>query len=195
MARVGTAATTAALLSLASAAVFGIGFWQSWIALFVHPRHDVAFTGLDWGRMWDESAYTCAALLGASKSLANIVQTAATLTAAMLVYITFRSPADETRKLCVLLAAAVVASPHVSPYDMILLAAAASLYLWDAVRQEGYRPLHMALPLAVWLLPLFNPPRAVPLGLLTPILIFAFVLFLMGAAGVLRLNLRALRPA
>ena len=180
------AAATALLLSLLSAAVFGIAFWQDWIALFVHPRQDVAYTGLDWGRMWDESAYTCAALLGASKGLADAVQTAATLSAAALVYITYGSQADPTRKLCILLAAAVVASPHVSPYDMILLAAAAALYLWDAVAQETYRPLHLMLPLAVWLLPLFNPPRAVMLGLATPVLIFAFVLFLMQQSQVLR---------
>jgi len=70
----------------------------------------------------------------------------------------------------------LLASPHVSNYDLILLAIAALL----AVRNlpENTRPLLLMLPLACFIAPLFNPPRAMPLGLITPLLLLGLMAML-----------------
>lgn len=167
-------ATGAALAGL-SAVVFGADFWIAWLQLVVHPRHDVAMTGIEWGRTWDSSVYTCFRYFGAAKGLANVAQAVAMLVAAWAVYRSYRSRGCRDAAFCVLLAASVVASPHPSPYDMVPLALAATVYLWQAAGAADYRPLHLFLPLALWLAPLYNPPIAAPVGLLTPALIFAFI--------------------
>ncbi|HET7594103.1 MAG TPA: hypothetical protein VFK49_01555, partial [Stellaceae bacterium] len=49
---------------------------------------------------------------------------------------------------------------------------------------EGASLYEITVMLAVWLLPLFNPPRATPLGLMTPILIALFIAIAMAGARV-----------
>ena len=45
------------------------------------------------------------------------------------------------------------------------------------------RPLVLLLPLAAWIAPLFNPPKVMPLGLVTPLLILGLILGLFGFSG------------
>ncbi len=170
----GGAALSAAALGLLSLAVFGADIWRVWLELMLHPRHDVAYTGIDWGRLWDESVFTCAQLLGASKQAANLAQAAATLGAGACVYFSFRRPLTLDLRFAVFLAATVVGAPHVSPYDMILLSLAATILVWNSFEGE-FRPLALALPMLAWLAPLYNPPRATPIGLMTPVVIFALI--------------------
>lgn len=168
------AASSALFLALASLLVFGWETWEQWFAVMLHPRHDVAYTGIDWGRMWDDSVFTIAALLGASKSVANVVQACATVAAAASVYLAYRRPMAGDLRFAVFLAAAVVGSPHVSPYDMILVAAAATILVWNLL-QEEFRPAAFVIPLAAWLLPLACPPRKLVTGYAVPVVIFALI--------------------
>ena len=174
-------AASALLLALASALVFGVEIWQQWFALMLHPRHDVAYTGIDWGRMWDDSVYTIAALLGASKTVANIVQLLATLAAAACVYLAYRRPMANDLRFAVFLAASVVGSPHVSPYDMVLLAYAATILVWKLL-QEEFHATALAIPLLAWLLPLACPPKEIATGYAMPVVIFALIWALMSRA-------------
>jgi alpha-1,2-mannosyltransferase len=170
----------AVVLTLLSALLFGYSLWLDWFAVYLHPQAVAGVNGTDWGHSWDESVSTCAMLLGAPKWLAMAAQGMAMVIAAAAVWRTFslRHPA----RLAVLLCAALLASPHVSNYDLILLAIAALL----AVRAlpESSRPLALILPLAAWLAPLYNPPRVLPLGLLTPLVILALLAGLLGLFGV-----------
>lgn len=175
------AAASALFLALASVLVFGWGIWEQWFALMLHPRHDVAYTGIDWGRMWDDSVFTIATLLGASKAVANVMQACATLGAAASVYLAYRRPMAGELRFAVFLAASVVGSPHVSPYDMILLAAAATILVWNLL-QEEFRPAALAIPLLAWLLPLMGPPKLLVTGYAIPFVIFALIWALMSRA-------------
>jgi hypothetical protein len=176
------AAASALLLALVSVLVFGWGIWEQWFALMLHPRHDVAYTGLEWGRMYDDSVYTIAALLGASKTLAIVVQAIATLAAAASVFLAYRRPMANDLRFAVFLAASVVGSPHASPYDMILLAYAATILVWNLL-QEEFRPSALVIPLAAWLLPFACPPKELVTGYAVPAVIFALIWALMSRAA------------
>jgi hypothetical protein len=173
----GMAAAAIALILL-SLLLFGPSLWLDWANVYLHPQAVAGVNATDWGHSWDESISTCAALLGAPSWLAAALQGAGVLIAAAAVWRAFR--AAHPQRLAVLLCAVLLASPHVSNYDLELAAIAALI----AVRAmpPGSRPLALMLPLAVWIAPLYNPPRAMPLGLVTPLVILALMAGLLGLA-------------
>jgi hypothetical protein len=75
--------------------------------------------------------------------------------------------------LVALLAASILAAPHVSTYDTLLLAIAAALLFCRALK-DGAALYAIVVMLAAWLLPLF-PPRARPVGLMTPLIVAALI--------------------
>jgi alpha-1,2-mannosyltransferase len=170
---------SAVALILLSAALFGPSLWLDWFNVYLHPQAVAGVNGTDWGHSWDESVSTCLMLLGVPKTLATVAQVVAASIAAVAVWRAFR--AGHPARLAVLLCAALLASPHVSNYDLILLAITALL----AVRAlpESSRPLALILPLAAWIAPLYNPPRALPLGLITPLVILALLVGFLGLFG------------
>ena len=176
-----SAAAVASVLALASLAVFGVEMWRQWLEMALSPPADFYSNWLESGRSWGLSVYTCAWVLGASHGLATLVQAVATLGAAAGVYVAFRGALAPDRQLAVLLAAAILAGPHVSSYDTLLLAIAASLLFCRAL-EEGAPLYEITLMLSVWLLPLFNPPRATPLGLMTPVLVALLIAIAMAGA-------------
>ncbi|HEX6840050.1 MAG TPA: glycosyltransferase family 87 protein [Stellaceae bacterium] len=168
------AAAMAGALALASLMVFGVEMWRQWLEMALSPPADFYSKWLESGRSWGLSVYTCAWVLGAPHRLATLIQAAATLAAAASVYVAFRGTLAADRKLAVLLAAAILAGPHVSSYDTLLLAIAATILFCRAL-QEGAPLYQITAMLAVWLVPLFNPPRATPVGLMTPLFIAALL--------------------
>lgn len=171
---------SALLFMLASIALFGIGLWWDWIAVYLHPQQVAGMNATEWGHMWDNSVSTCAHLLGAPRWLANAAQGVAMLVSAAFVWFTFRS--GHPQRVAILCCATLLASPHLSNYDLILLALAALRLVRDL--PEGSRPLALILPLLAWAAPLYNPPRAVFLGLATPLVVLGLLLALWGGFGV-----------
>jgi hypothetical protein len=167
----------AALLFVAvSAALFGPGLWWDWANVYLHPQHEMAVNATDWGHMWDASVSTCAGLLGAPGWLAKGLQGAAALAGAAAVWRAFRTVPAPAVRLAILLCAALLASPHVSPYDLIFLALA-GLVLAMGYQEgaAGSRPLAMLLPLLAYMAPLYNPPRANLVGLATPLVLMGVI--------------------
>jgi hypothetical protein len=72
-------------------------------------------------------------------------------------------------------------------YDMVLLGLAATLFFLHA-RAEGLHFGDTPLAVMVWASPLMNPPSALRIGLVTPLLVALFVLWVMarGLAPALR---------
>jgi alpha-1,2-mannosyltransferase len=168
----GAMAATALLLSLTSAALFGLDIWRAWANTFLHPQAiPGGINGNDWGHLWDSSVATCLQMLGAPHWAQTGGQGLAALAAVALVWRAFRAELDLPARLAVLCCATLLASPHVSSYDMVLLALAGLI----AVARLGAtaRPLVLLLPLAAYTAPLYNPPRASPLGEATPLLLLA----------------------
>jgi len=165
---------TSALFVLASVIAFGPNLWLKWADVYIHPQAVDGVNGTEWGHIWDDSVSTCVSLLGAPREVAIAVQMAAALFAAVSVWQVFaaRHPA----RTAILLCAGLLASPHISNYDLIGVAIAAAAL--TAQLPANTRPLLLVLPLMAYAAPLFDPPRVVALGLITPLLILGVMVAL-----------------
>lgn len=170
-----SAGATASLLALVSLAIFGSDVWWSWLQQTLAPSSDFLHNWLLAGRLAGQSIYACAWVLGASYKGATIAQACATLLSAITVFYVFRRRFPVDLQIIILLATTILAAPHVSPYDALLLAIAASLFLLRAFAAD--LPLAYVVPiLVVWLCPLISPPLLFPMGLTIPGFIALFVL-------------------
>jgi alpha-1,2-mannosyltransferase len=168
----GAAAASACLLALASVAVLGLDIWRAWFDLVAGGSKSYQ-AWIHVGRLNGISVYACASWLGAPSALANAAQAVAMLTAAGIVYWIYRQRAPEAIRLAVLLAATILAAPHASNSDAVLLGLAASIFV-AAIAPES-RPYQLAIAAAVWISPLFNPPVLFRIGCATPLLVAALL--------------------
>lgn len=169
--------TTGALLSLASLAVFGPGVWRDWLQVMLFPS-DTYREWLVRGRMWGQSVYACVLHLGAPAQVALWLQYAAILLAVLSVWKAFRRAMHPNLRLAVVLAATLLAAPHVSSQDAVLLCAAGILLLERGFR-DGFRPGDLVVVGAIWIVELFDPPLLLQLGVITPLLLGVFIALLL----------------
>ncbi len=171
------AAITASGFSLLSLAAFGIDPWLRWLSLVAgQDPHFQAWVMA--GRMYGQSMFTEAAMLGASPSLASLVQDVSSVAAAAIVWVAFRRdalPAD--LKVAVLLAATLIAAPHVSNYDALMLIVAGLLLLLRSLR-EGFLAGELIVLIVTFGIELVDPPKVMQAGLLTPLVIAALIIAL-----------------
>ncbi len=178
----------AALAALASFAVFGFAPWHDWFDLMTAPSAVYE----QWrviARLNGQSIYTYAALLGASVPLANAIQAAATLFAAAAVWWCYRRPMAKDLRLAVLLAATMLAAPHIIDYDAVMLGIAASLFFLRGL-DDGFSFGDLPIAVLAWLSPLINPPTVFVAGFVTPLLILLFIAAVMRRGRVLPLPRR-----
>ena len=168
------ATATAGLLALASLVVFGWQAWADWFAFFLSPDLLIHREWMEWSRMWGLSVFTCARLAGLPDSLATAAQGLAIVVAVALTWHCFRRPYGATTRILIVMAATMLAAPHVSTYDLTWLTVSTCLLALAAWR-DGVRGGEAVLLLFLWLAPLVNPPRAFPIGMLTPLLILTLV--------------------
>lgn len=174
------AVASASVLAAVSAAIFGIDSWVWWVRETAESYASADPKWVEFGRIWGNSVYACAVLLGAPARLASLIQTGAILVSAAAIFATFRSRLAPDLKLAVLLVAAILAAPHSAAYDIVLLVVAAGLWL---AADAGPPPLwRWILALAFWLSALFSPPALSIPGRFTPLLLAGFIgLVLYGA--------------
>ena len=168
-------AATIAVVVIVSILLFGTDLWWAWADSFLHPGLGTGVNGNVWGHMWDSTVSTCLSLLGAPAWAATAGQALAVLISMILVWRTFRSPARLSIKLGVLLCTTLLASPHLSSYDMVLLTVAALIAV--AELKPDARPLAFFLPLAAYAAPIYDPPRYNSLGLVTPLVLLGFAVW------------------
>lgn len=166
---------SAAALAYASAAVLGADIWWRWLHFALANLADpqANWTRLD--RVWGDDVYACLVASGSPESLANAAQIAVAALAAGAVYRAFSRSLPLQCRLALLLAATILAAPHSTPQDALMLAIAAVLWVFGETRQGQAAMWEWTLALALWLIPLFNPPIISPVGRLTPLLILGFV--------------------
>jgi hypothetical protein len=166
------AAATIAALLLASLVVPGLPLWRGWLHLFLSG--DPAFHHwVEAGREYGDSVFTCLHLAGVPAGWANAGQLAAVAFAAACVWHAFRAHLPEGTRLAVLLAAMILAAPHVGDYDALLLGIAAMLTLTQA------RPLRRAdiiFATAIWVSTAFQPPYIFRPAIVTPLIVAAFII-------------------
>jgi hypothetical protein len=185
---------SAAALVLVSLAVFGLAAWVTWAQLMISSIVSPSSEWIIYGRMWGNSVWTCAVLLGASSKAASVLQLGAVIVAAGAVAYAFVRSLNLGARLAVLLAAACLASPHWCAYDALPLTAGALIWLLREPVRDIPTWRWMAF-LLLWLMPLFSPPVIIPLGRLTPILLVGFIAAVIWREGDLRVGRRHSAPA
>jgi alpha-1,2-mannosyltransferase len=184
-----SAVAVALLIGILSLAVFNTEIWSGWLELMTGGSDEYR-AWLAVGRINGMSVFACASLLGAPEKLASLCQAVAIVTAGGCVYWVFRRRDTGPLPIAALLAATILAAPHASASDAVLLGLAASLFL-TAVMDVSLRPAHAIIAAAVWISPLCNPPSLFRIGLVTPVLL---VIFLFCVISVLREKHRAAAP-
>ncbi|THD68288.1 MAG: DUF2029 domain-containing protein [Phenylobacterium sp.] len=178
---------SAGVLAAISAAIFGLESWVWWIRETLQSYSSADPKWVSLGRIWGNSVYTCAVLLGIPAKLASLIQTGAILASAAAVVATFRTRLAPDLKLAVLLVAAILAAPHSAAYDVVLLVVAAGL--WLASEPTPPAMWRWILALAFWLSALFSPPVLMPTGRFIPLLLVGFIgLVLYSARAGMRLD-------
>jgi len=164
----------AGLLALAALTVFGSGDWLAWFGLATGSNGLYA----DWvtvGRLNGISLFACARLLGASPSVANLAQMTGIVLAGTVVFWVFRATARHELRLAAILAGAILAAPHASGQDGVLLGLAAAAFLTSAL-EDGLPVSDAVVASLVWISPLLNPPSLFRIGLITPAIVAWFLL-------------------
>jgi alpha-1,2-mannosyltransferase len=175
------AAVTAVALVLTSMVVLGVEPWRLWLAEATNAPGEFYASWLQFALLHGFSPYVCALLLGASTSVATMIEVIASLGAVASVYWAYRRARPNDLQLAILLAATMLAAPHVQSYDMVLLAAAVLLCL-PRVLKNGFLPGEMATLGTVWILP-WMQPIIVPVARVAPILIGLVVIYAIARAA------------
>jgi hypothetical protein len=165
----------ACLFAVTSAVLLGPEPWRAWLMLMLRPN-PLYEHWLQFGRLNGQSAYTEAVLLGVPANFASLLQVVVTLACAALVWWCFRlSELRDDLRLVVLLTATILAAPHVSNYDAVMVTVAVSLFLCR-VLEDGFRFGDAVLIIAVWSIELLDPPQIFRWGLVTPLVYGLFLL-------------------
>ncbi len=157
-----TAGMVAALMAAASWAAFGIDAWQAFIANIGHTSQAFLSDGwADWGKL--QTAFGLMRALGGSETLAWTVQAIVALAAAAGVASVWRSRLAYEIKAATLGTAALLATPYLYTYDLVVLAVPLA-FLFRLARANGFLPGELAGIGLACLLVLIFPLVAVPVG-------------------------------
>jgi len=174
-----TAALVAMLMAAASWLAFGSEAWLAFLGNIGHTSQAFLSEGwADWSKL--QTAFGLTRTLGGSETLAWIVQAAVSLLAAVSVAIVWRSKAAYDLKAAVIGVGALLATPYLYTYDLVVLAVpiAFLLRLGDA---RGYLPKDSPKNL-----PKELPRELIGIGVACGLIhIFPFVKFPVGLAALL----------
>lgn len=147
----GFASLAAAASVVAPTIAFGPEIWPEFLKAAAFARTFV----LDEGGIGYHkiiSAFSQARLLGAPLAAAYAVQALVSAGAAAMVFLLWRSKASEALKGAGLILGALIATPYVVEYDLVLLAPAAALIIREALR-TGFRDYEKMILVFAFLAP------------------------------------------
>jgi Glycosyltransferase family 87 len=157
-----TAGIVAALMAAASLAAFGIEAWQAFVANIGHTSQAFLSDGwADWHKL--QTAFGLVRSLGGSEPLAWTVQAIVALAAAASVAYVWRSRARYEIKAATLGTAALLATPYLYTYDLVVLAVPLA-FLFRLSRANGFLPGELAGIGLACLLVLIFPFVTAPVG-------------------------------
>lgn len=162
------ASATAAVIGLIAltSAIFGIDIWSAFMAASESSRKllleqgEVGFAKL-------QSTFAVARMWSAGIMLAYLLQGVASVVVIISAAWAWRVTADTSLRAAILLIAALLASPHVLDYDLMLLGPAIA-FIVVAGTTSGFQRYEITLLAAAWAVPLLARPMAeasgIPLG-------------------------------
>jgi alpha-1,2-mannosyltransferase len=167
------AAATLAGMTLAALAAFGFAPWRGFLTHLGVTRLMLEQGGAGFAK--DQSPFSAVRLLGGGVDLAYAAQAALGCGALVALILIWRSAADFRLKAAALLAASLMATPHVFDYDLAILAPALAFAVSYGL-DKGFGPFEKSGLALVWIAPLLARPLAgaacVPLGSLAVLLFF-----------------------
>jgi arabinofuranan 3-O-arabinosyltransferase len=157
-----TAGIVAALMAAASWAAFGMEAWQAFVANIGHTSQAFLSDGwADWHKL--QTAFGLVRSFGGSEPLAWTVQAIVALAAAASVAMVWRSRAAYDVKAATLGTAALLATPYLYTYDLVVLAVPLA-FLFRLARAQGFLPHELAGIALACLLVLIFPFVTMPVG-------------------------------
>lgn len=130
---------------------FGLDIWPDFARAAAFARASVLDAG-SIGYHKIISAFSQARMLGAPLALAYAAQAGVAALAAAMVFFLWRNKASDELKGAGLILGALLATPYVVEYDLVLLAPAAALLLKEAMR-EGFRDYEKLILVFAFLVP------------------------------------------
>ncbi len=168
---VAVATVVAAALCLASWLAFGGATWAAFIAGMPAISHAALSEGaIGFGRM--QSLFGLVRTLGGGERLAWAVQASGVLALALALLWLWRSRAAYELKAAALAAGALIATPYVFTYDLVVLAVAVG-FLLRFLLARGFWPTEAAGLVGAGLLILAFPYLTGQLGLAAVLIVFA----------------------
>ncbi|MGA2566438.1 MAG: glycosyltransferase 87 family protein [Pseudolabrys sp.] len=163
----------AVLMALASWAAFGTETWQAFFANIGHTSQAFLTDGwADFAKL--QTAFGLARTLGGSEALAWTVQAALALSVAAAVTALWRNRADYELKAAALGAGALLATPYLYTYDLVVLAVPLAI-LWRLGRARGFLPHELTGIALACLLVLSFPFVKVPVGFAAVLVVAALI--------------------
>jgi arabinofuranan 3-O-arabinosyltransferase len=165
-----TAGIVAALMAAASWVAFGGGSWQ---AFSPGISHALVSDGLaDWGKLQTAFGFTRA--LGGSDALAWTMQIAMAVIAACAIAVLWRGTAAYEIKAAALGTGAMLATPHLFTYDLVVLAVPLA-FLFRLGRMHGFLARELAGIGLACLLILIFPFVEAPVGFAAVLVVAALI--------------------
>jgi hypothetical protein len=168
-----TAAMVAVLMAVAAWFAFGSDTWQAFFANIGHTSQAFLSDGwADWGKL--QTAFGLTRMLGGGETLAWAVQGAVALVAAIAIALLWRSRAAYEIKAAALATGAMLATPYLYTYDLVVLAVPLA-FLFRLGRVRGFLPHEMAGIGVACLLVLIFPFVKAPVGFAALLVVAALI--------------------
>jgi hypothetical protein len=168
-----TAAMVAVLMAVAAWFAFGSDTWQAFFANIGHTSQAFLSDGwADWGKL--QTAFGLTRMLGGGETLAWAVQGAVALVAAIAIALLWRSRTAYEIKAAALATGAMLATPYLYTYDLVVLAVPLA-FLFRLGRVRGFLPHEMAGIGVACLLVLIFPFVKAPVGFAALLVVAALI--------------------
>lgn len=169
-----SASVTAALVAAASLAAFGAETWLAFFASISHTSQAFLSDGwADFGKL--QTMFGLARSLGATETAAWLMQGALALDAALAVVLIWRGRAPHEVKAAALAAGAMLATPYLYTYDLVVLAVPLAFLFRLGRRHHFLRHEATGMALACALIASF-PFVTFPVGFFAVAIVAALVL-------------------
>ena len=175
---VAAASATVLAACTVTLSMFGTKVWVAFAASTTLTRHVVLEAGsTGWEKI--QSIFSAVRMWGGGVDLAYMAQGALALgVAAGLIWL-WRSEAAVDLKASALAVAALIATPYVLDYDLMILAVAIAFYVRHGLAR-GFHNFELSLLAFAWIAPFLSRPLAeatgIPLGLAAQIVLFIMAL-------------------
>lgn len=168
-------AATTALLAAISLLVFGPQVWQAFPAALLERGHMAFIAHIPTGKI--QSLYVLIRYLGFGGASAWAFQVVVSSAAVGLALLLWRSRASHFLKAAALVAVALIATPYLFAYDMVLLVVAAAFLAADMIAHGASRGVWFLLGALYLVQFAYVPLSDYPLGFFFNLAMFALILW------------------